>query len=57
MEWSLVFLAWASELRDYPTPELIRQRFDVSRATAYRYRDAYNVLVERRLIPPPKGRG
>lgn len=53
-EWALMFLAWASELHQPPMPELIRRHFGVLRATAYRYRNAYNDLVERQLIPPPK---
>lgn len=55
MEWALVFLEWAGSLNGPPSAELIRRRFDVSRATSYRYKSAYDAMVERKLIHPAKG--
>lgn len=35
------FAMWARTLRDLPKPECIAERFSVSRATAYRWRNAW----------------
>ncbi|MFK3647932.1 hypothetical protein ACI2IY_05770 [Lysobacter enzymogenes] len=51
VELAIRFCAWSHELRRFPTPQQICTRFQVSRATAYRWRrflaDAYGI------DPPP----
>lgn len=34
------FVWWAHQLREFPSVQQIRDRFEVSRATAYRWRDS-----------------
>ena len=41
MELALRFLMWAAGLRRDPTASQIRQRFGVSQATGYRWRNAW----------------
>ena len=38
---ALAFTRWALQQRDPPTWQAIANRFDVSRATAYRWREAW----------------
>lgn len=45
LEFVIEFLRWANGT--LPTPAAIMDRFDVSRATAYRYRLAYRTALEK----------
>jgi hypothetical protein len=53
LHWSLTFTQWATSLKDIPTVEQICNRFEVSRATGYRYRAAWEAAVAQQLVPPP----
>ncbi|MGH8073693.1 MAG: hypothetical protein ACREO4_06425 [Lysobacter sp.] len=50
LELIMRFCAWAHQLRRFPTIAATRARFDISRATAYRWRDA---LAAAHGIPTP----
>ena len=54
LHWSLTFTHWASSLNDIPTVQQICERFDVSRATGYRYRAAWEAAVAQQLVEPPR---
>jgi len=38
LEFAVRFISWAQALRYFPTPAQIQDEFEVSRATAWRYR-------------------
>jgi hypothetical protein len=44
------FAAWAMQLHAFPTPQQVRDRFGVSRATAYRYRNLWGAVIG--VVPP-----
>lgn len=54
LEWALAFARWASLLREPPTWEQISERWDVSRATAYRYKSAWEAAVGAGMVPLPR---
>jgi hypothetical protein len=54
LHWSLTFTHWALLLNDVPTVQQICERFDVSRATGYRYRAAWEAAVAQQLVAPPR---
>jgi hypothetical protein len=45
------FAVWAAQLHAFPTPEQVRERFGVSRATAYRYRNQWGAVIG---VTPPR---
>jgi hypothetical protein len=53
LHWSLTFTQWAASLRGIPTVQQICDRFEVSRATGYRYRAAWEAAVAQQLVPAP----
>ena len=46
------FTRWAVERDEFPTMEAIVRRFDVSRATAYRWRNALGETYKLESLPP-----
>lgn len=54
LELAFRFVAWAHQLERFPDPEQIQARFEVSRATAWRWRSA---LAAAYGIVPPRVEG
>ncbi len=54
LELAFRFVAWAHQLERFPDPEQIQPRFEVSRATAWRWRSA---LAAAYGIVPPRVEG
>lgn len=50
LQFAFEFLAWAASRRDAPSWHEIASRWNVSRATACRYRRAYVDFVERQQM-------
>lgn len=47
LELGIQFARWADQLHYVPTPAMVMRRFNVSRATAYRYLSAYRNCAPR----------